>query len=245
MPSRDCRPPGRPLTVERDDGAETDREDRGGGVARADAAAGAQAVPDRRRAGAVAPRSRRAPRGARDRHPHGRRPGRAPRRPAGADALALLRGRPGRAGGRRGRAGGAAGRPDLPVRRLDGCRDRDPRARLAVRAGAGRRARLQHRDRRRPGRGPPRPHPQAPHPGHRGLLRGQVLPPGPGGRGRCLPAGRARRGAVRAADLLGPVVPGARPRLQPRRRRGPHLPDRDRLRARPPRPSTPSRSGSG
>ena len=49
-----------------------------------------------------------------------------------------------------------------------------------------------------------------------------------------LPGRRARRGAVRLPDVLGPVVPRARARLLARRRRGDRLPDRDRLRARPP-----------
>ena len=172
-----------------------------------------------------------------------RRAGRPPRLPAGADALALLRRRPGRAGGGRGRAGGAARGPDLRVRRGDGARDRRPRPCLALRARAGGWSRLQHGDRRRPRRRPGRPHPQAPHPDHRRLLRGPLLPPRPGRR-RAVPAGHPGRGPARPADLLGPVVPGARPRLQLGRRRDPHLPDRDRLRARPPRLRHRSRSGS-
>ncbi len=45
----------------------------------------------------------------------------------------------------------------------------------------------------------------------------------------------ARRRAVRLPDLLGPVVPRARAGLLAGRRRGDRLPDRDRVRARPPR----------
>ena len=72
-----------------------------------------------------------------------------------------------------------------------------------------------------------RPHPQAPHPHHRGLLRGQVLPEGR----RRLPRGGPRRGPLRLPDLLGPVVPRARPGLLARRRRRDRLPDGHRLRA--------------
>ena len=50
-----------------------------------------------------------------------------------------------------------------------------------------------------------------------------------------LPGRRRGGGQVRLPDLLGPVVPGAGPRVLPRRRRGARLPDRHRLRARPPR----------
>ena len=109
----------------------------------------------------------------------------------------------------------------------------DPRPRLAVRARGGRRrARLQHGDHRRARWRAARPHPQAAHPGDRRLPRGSLLPSRPGRR-RALPARRPRRGPSRPADLLGPVVSRARPRLQPRGSRRARLSDRDRLRARP------------
>ena len=50
--------------------------------------------------------------------------------------------------------------------------------------------------------------------------------------------------AARPSDLLGSVVPGAGARLLAGGRRGADLPDGDRLGARPPRASTPSRCGS-
>ena len=54
-------------------------------------------------------------------------------------------------------------------------------ASLYERADGERRARLQHRDRRRPRRRAGRPHPQAAHPGHRRLPRGPLLPARPAG----------------------------------------------------------------
>ena len=101
------------------------------------------------------------------------------------------------------------------------------------------RAGVQHRDRRRAGRAARSAHTQAAHPGHRRLLRGPLLPsragfrrwrPVSGHRSPCRTA--ARPGS--APDVLGPVVPRARACVLARRRRGPDLPDRDRLGARPP-----------
>ena len=106
-------------------------------------------------------------------------PPRAPARlPAGAHPLAVLRDHrrtARRPAGRRPRTlpGGPTARSPRRSPREHGC----ARARLAVRARRRRRARLQHRDLRRPRRRARRPHPQAPHPGHRGLLRGPLLPP--------------------------------------------------------------------
>ena len=135
------------------------------------------------------------------------------------------------------------GRPPRSPRELAAA-TRRARARVALRARRRRRRPgLQHRDRRRARRHARRPHPQAAHPGHRRLLRGQVLPARPARRRR-VPGRRAGRRALRLPDVLGPVVPGARARLLARRRRGARLPDRDRLRARPPRLRHPAAVGA-
>ena len=124
-----------------------------------------------------------------------------------------------------------------------------PRLALPARGQPGRLGRRPGPEHRHPGvprRRTPGPHPQAAHPGDRRLLRGQVLPPGPG-RGRRLPGprpGRTRRRPAGHAHLLGRVVPRAGPHLLPRRRRAAGLPDGHRLRAATTRTSTPSRCGS-
>ena len=214
---------------------------RAAGVARAHARTDARAAARGLGAGALASRPRRARGGARRRDRAGRRRGGADRLPAGADALAVLRHHPGRAGGGGGRARGPRDGPTIVVRATLGGADRGPRPRLAVRARRrtrrSGRPRLQHRDRGRAGRIAGLPHAQAPHPGHRRLLRGPLLPARTGGR-RAVPAhpspdGR-RRSPARLSHLLGPVVPRAGPRLFAGGRRGAHLPDGDRLRARPP-----------
>ena len=88
-----------------------------------------------------------------------------------------------------------------------------------------------------------RPDPEDPHPDHRRLLRGHLLPPGRRDDAYPVhePAGLGV--AARPADLLGRVVPRGRPALRPRGRRGARLPDGDRLRARLPRLRHRSRSG--
>ena len=136
--------------------------------------------PRRRRAAPLAPRSRRAPRRPRRRGGGGRRARRSARVPHGAHAVALLRHH---AGGPR--PGGAtpeplARRPHPPLRRR------------ARRAGTGATCTPPCTRTTRPcadGLGfntaicvaPDgalrRPHPQAPHPDHRGLPRGPLLPP--------------------------------------------------------------------
>ena len=179
-----------------------------------------------------------------------RRRGRAARLPAGADAQPLLRRRPRRAAAAAGvEPEELPGGPTYRFAARGRARDRRPRPRLALRArGISRRADagglgfntaiVVAPDGELLGA-----HPQAPHPVTAGYYEDRYFRPGPAD-WRPVPAGRARRGAARPADLLGPVVPGARPRLQPGRRRRARLPDRDRLRARPSRLRHRSRSGS-
>ena len=71
-----------------------------------------------------------------------------------------------------------------------------------------------------------RPHAQDASAGHRGLLRGQVLP-----RRRHRLPGSVRRGrGRRVPDVLGRMVPRGRARVRNQRRGGDRLPHRDRLR---------------
>ncbi len=197
---------------------------------------------------AAAPRPRpgalaRRPRGARGRagrrHPDGRGRGGGDRVPPGADAVAVLRRHRGRARRRRGQSP----RTWSPGRRCPS-RAAPPPSRAStstprcMSAPTGERwPGLQHRDRGGARRHARLAHPQAAHPGHRGLLRGPLLPPRPGRRRR-VPADRAAHGKrsrppspARGAHVLGSVVPGAGARLLAGGRRGPHLPDGDRLRA--------------
>ena len=113
--------------------------------------------------------------------------------PAGADPLALLRRRP-----RTGPAAAGAAPEPLP-----GGPTHDLAAELAAEHGVFVHASLyedagdgglglQHRHLRRPRRRAGGPHPQAPPPGHRGLLRGPLLP----ARRRRLPRGRRGRRPV-------------------------------------------------
>ena len=137
---------------------------------------------------------------------------------------------------------GASRRADLRVRRRARGRDGRAGARVAVRAAAPTAGSASTpRSASRPTVRCSRAHPQDAPPGDRGLLRGPLLP----ARRQRLPASSSVDEArARLPDVLGRVVPGGRSRLLARGRRGARLPDRDRLRARPPRTSTPSRCGS-
>ena len=167
--------------------------------------------------------------------------GRAPGLPPGAHALAVLRGdrRRARRGGGHGRGHSrTAPRPPSP-RELAAETGAYVHASLYERADVA--SWVQHGDLRGAVRRAGRPDAQAAHPGHRRLLRGPLLP----ARRLGLSGGRTRRRRIRLPDLLGPVVPRAGTRLLAGRCRGDRVPDRDRLRARPPAASTPSRCGSG
>ena len=203
-----------------------------------------RAAARRARPAPLAPRPRRAPRRAGRGRAHGRRRGRHARLPAGADAVAVLRGHGRRTGGRRRRARAAGRRADARLRGRARARHRRARARLALRARRRRRRPgLQHRDRhgaRRRARGA---HAQAAHPGHHRLLRGQVLPPGPAGRRR-LPGRRARRRPLRLSRPAG--TSGSPSSRAPTRWPAPRSSSTRRRSARSPTTptSTPSRCGS-
>ncbi len=205
----------------------------------------ARAAAGRRRAGALARGSRASTR-RRWRPASPWRPGRGRELvlPAGAHALlATSRHRRRPRGRARARAEDDPGRPDRRASPRAGRREHGihVHASLYERATRGRPG-LQHRDLRGPGRRGRRADAQAPHPGHRGLLRGPLLP----ARATTTTATRSstRRRQLGLPDVLGPVVPRARAGLlagaarrssstRPRSARSPTTPA-----------STPSRCGS-
>ena len=128
---------------------------------------------------------------------------------------------------------GAAGRADVLAGLAPGTRARRSHSRFALRGAEGPTDSVTTRRSSSNPKGARRTHPKAPYPDHCRLPRVALLPPGPRGRGVDQDI-RGRRRAGRPADVLGPVVPGARSRILPGRRRRPRLPDGDRLRARPP-----------
>ena len=176
----------------------------------------------------------------------GRR-GRAARVPAGADAVAVLRGRRPTAPEARRRAPEAIpGRADERVRAADGGRDGRVRARVAVRAGRRRRRRLrlQHRDLRRARRRrSSRARASCTSPSPPATTRTATSGPGPptATRSRSSALGEARLGFPTCWDQWFPELARAYSLAGAEVHR---LPDRDRLRARPPGASTPSRCGS-
>ncbi len=191
--------------------------------------------PDRRGPGALARGRRRARRGARRGDRARGRGGRRAGLPAGADAEPLLRRRPGRAGGGRRRAGGAARRPDVRVRSATRrastactCTRRCTSAQTATTGSGYNTAIVVAPDGRLVARTRKLHIPVT-----AGYHEDRYFRPGPGGDAP-FPVLALGRGAPRAADVLGPVVPGGRARVQPRGRRRARVPDGDRLGARAP-----------
>ena len=162
-------------------------------------------------------------------HPPGDGRGRRIGVPAGAHVESLLRHGPSRRGGSGIQPEELAGGPTFRFAQRHGARDGRAHSRVSLRAGEWRgRARLQHRDHRLAGRRARAAHAQASHPGHGGLSRGPLFQAW-AARGPAVRAGGDRQRSARTADVLGPVVPRARARVQPRGRRCARVSDGDRL----------------